>query len=343
MPVPASTLPDLLQRAIAARTRWYEGAHDRAFRLFNGFHEGEPALAVDIYGTTAVLHDYDDEPDRGAARAGEALGVIHAHLPWLRCAVLKTRSGTSLRARRGEILVGAEPDRHVREHGVTYAVELTMNRDASLYLDTRELRRWAIDHLGGKRVLNTFAYTGSLGIAALAGGARQVVQLDLNRRFLDLAQRSAALNGMEPRAQEFLTGDFFPKVAQLKRAGRRFDCVFLDPPFFATSARGTVDLEKNLARLVNKVRPLVDHHGWLVVVNNALYVSGRDFLGTLEALCADGYLAVETIIPVPEDFTGYPTTRAGVPVTDPAPFNHSTKIVVLRVKRKDGGDTPAPA
>ena len=43
---------------------------------------------------------------------------------------------------------------------------------------------------------------------------------------------------------------------------------------------------------------------------------------------------VEEIIPVPDDFTGYPATRVGAFVTDPAPFNHPTKIAVLRVRRK---------
>jgi 23S rRNA (cytosine1962-C5)-methyltransferase len=55
---------------------------------------------------------------------------------------------------------------------------------------------------------------------------------------------------------------------------------------------------------------------------------------TLEGLCADGYLKIVELIPVPEDFTGYSETRVGEPVTDPAPFNHSTKIAVLEVKRK---------
>jgi 23S rRNA (cytosine1962-C5)-methyltransferase len=41
------------------------------------------------------------------------------------------------------------------------------------------------------------------------------------------------------------------------------------------------------------------------------------------------------LVPVLEDFTGYAQTRTGVPITDPAPFNHSTKIAVLEVKRKD--------
>jgi 23S rRNA (cytosine1962-C5)-methyltransferase len=55
---------------------------------------------------------------------------------------------------------------------------------------------------------------------------------------------------------------------------------------------------------------------------------------TLEKLCKDGYLKIKELIPVPEDFTGYPETRVGKRITDPSPFNHSTKIAVLEVKRK---------
>jgi 23S rRNA (cytosine1962-C5)-methyltransferase len=55
---------------------------------------------------------------------------------------------------------------------------------------------------------------------------------------------------------------------------------------------------------------------------------------TLESLCADGYLKIAGLIPVPPDFTGFDMTPAGTPITDPAPFNHSTKIAVLEVKRK---------
>ena len=59
-----------------------------------------------------------------------------------------------------------------------------------------------------------------------------------------------------------------------------------------------------------------------------------EYLRTLEALCTDGYLTIEELVPVPTDCTGYPETRVRAPLVDPAPFNHSTKIAVLRVRRK---------
>jgi 23S rRNA (cytosine1962-C5)-methyltransferase len=234
----------------------------------------------------------------------------------------------------GSIIEGEGPDRKVREHGLWYALDLTMHLDASLYLDTRNLRKWAIDNLRDKTVLNTFAYTGSLGVAALGGGAKRVVQLDLNRNCLNLGKISYTLNGFPILKSDFISSDFFPGVSRLKRGGTLFDCVFLDPPFFASTDKGTVDLAADNKRLINKVRPLVADGGWLVAINNALFVSGQDYLSMLEELCADGYLQIETLIPVPEDFTGYPETRVGEFVTDPAPFNHPTKIAVLRVRRR---------
>jgi 23S rRNA (cytosine1962-C5)-methyltransferase len=211
-----------------------------------------------------------------------------------------------------------------------------MHQDASLYLDTRGLRLWARQSLAGKTILNTFAYTGSLGVAAHAGRAARVVHLDRNRGFLNMAKTSYTLNGFPIHKADFVAGDFFVEVQRLKRAGARFDCVFVDPPFFAAAPRGTVDLVHNSTRLINKVRPLINDGGWLVAVNNALYVSGRDYLAALEALCAGGYLEIAELVPVPADFIGCPGAGAAAPITDPAPFNHATKIAVLKVRRKAG-------
>lgn len=327
-------LTALLDGAIAAREQLFDARHQAAFRLFNGFTEGCPALVVDLYATTAVLHNYADLPAEGAALVEIARQWLHERLPWLQAMVLKIRNGATAQQKQGALIEGTSADRRVREHDVWYAIELLMNRDASLYLDTRNLRRWAIDRLGGKTVLNTFAYTGSLGVAATAGGAACVVHLDLNRAFLNVAKTSYTLNGFPIHKPDFQSGDFWSHVERLKRAGERFDCVFLDPPFFAATEKGVVDLATNQTKLINKVRPLINDGGYLVAINNALFFSGQAYLDTLHALCADGYLAIEELIPAPPDFTGYPQTRVGVPLVDPAPFNHPTKIAVLRVRRK---------
>ncbi len=329
-----SSFVELLEAALNARQELYDSNHETAFRLFNGFYEGLPDLVIDLYGRSLVLHNYARQPQTLQAAVQAARSYLLEKIPWAGAVLLKTRHAGRAELRRGAFLFGNELDPSIREHGVRYALDLRLNQDASFYLDTRNLRGWALDHLREKTVLNTFAYTGSLGVAALCAGARRVVQSDRSRKFLDLAKASYRLNGVSDQKAEFLVGDFFPLTSRLRRSGERFDCVFMDPPFFAAGSKGAVDLAADGERLINKVRPLVCDGGWLVAVNNALFVSGQEYLRSLENLCQDGYLSIEELLPVPEDITGYPHTRAGVPPADPSPFNHPTKIAVLRVRRK---------
>ena len=324
----------LLEAALSARAGLVDERHETAFRLFNGFYEGCPDLVVDVYARTLVIHNYADPAEDGLPMLKASSLFLRSNLPWLRTVVLKTRNADNQQERKGIIIYGEKPDNKVREHGLWYAVDLTMNRDASLYLDTRELRKWGIDNLRDKTVLNTFAYTGSLGVAALGGSAKRVVHLDLNRNFLNLAKTSYTLNGFPVVKSDFICNDFFPAISRLKRNEVLFDCIFLDPPFFSTTEKGNVDLASDSRRLINKVRPLVADGGWLAAVNNALFLSGRDYMSMLEELCNDGYLQLESLIPVPEDFTGFASTRVGGFITDPTPFNHPTKIAILKVRRK---------
>ncbi len=330
----ADRLRTLLDGALAARAALLDARHQGAVRLFSGFFEGAPALVVDCYGSTLVLHNYADPPANGEGAIEAATRFLMERLPWVQAVIVKPRNAPTLPERHGALRRGTQLETRVREHGVWYALDLLAHRDASLYLDTRDLRVWAARRLADMSVLNTFAYTGSLGVAAMAGGARRVVQTDLKREYLNLAKTSYTLNGFPIVRGDFQVGDFWTRIGHLKRAGERFDCVFVDPPFFAATGKGTVDLVAQSHRVINKVRPLINDGGYLVAINNALFVSGAAYMQTLEALCADGYLAIEEMIPVPPDCTGYPETRVRPPLVDPTPFNHSTKIAVLRVRRK---------
>lgn len=321
-------------RAFQARAGLVDPRHETAFRLFNGFLEGDPDLVLEIYGKTLLVYNYAGIPGEADPKPRAAIQIAMAEFPWIHAVVLKTRSSESVNERHGTLLIGNHADQKIQEHGVWYALDLLMSRDASFYLDTRNLRSWALKTLGGKSVLNTFAYTGSLGVAALAGGASQVVQMDLKARFLDLAKTSYILNGFTISQHDFIAGDFWTVVNRLKRQAALFDCVFIDPPFFSSTSRGQVDLVNQGHRVINKVRPLIKDGGWLVSINNALFLSGAGYLNMLEWLCADGYLSIDELIPAPEDVIGFTHTIKATPPVDPSPFNHSTKIAILRVRRK---------
>ncbi len=328
------SLLELLDKALASRATLLEARHESAFRLFNGFYEGDPNLVVDLYARTILFHNYDDVIERTASLIQEAQEFYRNRLPWLTAGIVKTRSAKTIEERRGKILFGSDSDRKIKENNIWYSIDLTLNQDASFYLDTRNLRKWLSENTKGKTVLNAFAYTGSLGVAAMAGGASRVVQLDRDRKYLNVAKTSYTLNGFPINKGDFLASDFFTQVAKFKRSGEYFDYILIDPPFFSTSPKGTVDQIHESARLINKVRPLINNGGLLIAINNALYVSGKEYMQTLESLCEDGYLKIKELIPVPEDFIGDPAARIGQPITDPAPFNHSTKIAVMEIRRK---------
>jgi 23S rRNA (cytosine1962-C5)-methyltransferase len=311
--------------------------HHGALRLFNGHTEGDSSMVVEVYGRTVLLHDRSEGNDSDLANAQAMLTVITTKFPWIRAGVWKVRRESATDARNGRVILGEleDVDTKVREGGVWYAVDLMLHRDASLYLDTRALRTWLREHSESKRVLNTFAYTGSLGVAARAGHADTVVQTDRSKEFLALVQRSYALNGLTYRRRDHIAGDFFAITSRLRGEKALFDTVLVDPPFFSTSREGTVDMETSALRLLDKVRPLIADGGALVAVNNALWVSGSAWMATLERICNDGYATVEQTMEVPQDCLGMSRTDVIAWPSDPSPWNHPTKIAVLRMRRKD--------
>ena len=75
----------------------------------------------------------------------------------------------------------------------TISVNLSDYLDTGLFLDHRPLRAWLEKNARGWRVLNTFAYTGSLSVAAGLGGASHATTLDLSGATLRWARENQAL------------------------------------------------------------------------------------------------------------------------------------------------------
>jgi 23S rRNA (cytosine1962-C5)-methyltransferase len=323
-----------LDKAFLARQSLIDPDYQSALRLFAGFYEGEPGLLADIFASTLLLTAYCDSTSDALVLLDAAQRFYQERIPLLSCVIQKQRLAKDTGLKRGKISFGCEPAASIRENGIRYALELTISQDASFYMDTRALRVWLKENSHGLKVLNTFAYTGSLGVAALAGGAARVIQVDRNAKILGLARRSAMLNRLDLGRMKLRAEDVFSEIGKYKKEGLFFDLALLDPPFFSVTEKGKVDMISESARLINKLRPLIKDGGRLVAINNALFLSGQEYMQSLEALCHDGYLEIEQMIPVPDDITGFSETIVSKPPVAPAPFNHPTKIVIMRVKRK---------
>lgn len=307
---------------------------DGALRLFAGHAEGHPGLVVDWFARTAVVFDHAKEP---RSDVDDVVATIVRELPDTRAVVWKRRHARETDARRGVVPFGDAKAvaKRVVEDGVSYALDVFGFRDGSFYVDTRALRAFVRERAPGRRVLNLFAHTGSLGVAAKAAGAAEVVHVDRDRDGLNLAKTSYAMNRQPVERRDFVQQDVFPFLAGARREGRLFDLVLLDPPFFSTTSKGRVDLEQGLGALADKVRPLVADGGHLVMVVNGLFVSGAEVEAELERITASGYATVAARLPIPDDVLGLSTASSSPWPTDPAPYVHPTKIAVLELRRKD--------
>ncbi|HMV69355.1 MAG TPA: class I SAM-dependent rRNA methyltransferase, partial [Myxococcota bacterium] len=182
----------------------------------------------------------------------------------------------------------------VTEAGVRLATRPWDAPDTGVYPDMRDVRRWLAPSWPGRRVLNTFAFTGAFSVAAARGGAEQVLSVDLARPALDRLQANLRLNGIDPERHPVEAEDTFKVLDRLRRQGHRFDTVIVDPPSFSRSAAGVWSARQDLPRLVSAAAHVVAPGGWLVVASNLGQVAPREMRGQLATgLQKAGRAAVE--------------------------------------------------
>jgi 23S rRNA (cytosine1962-C5)-methyltransferase len=125
------------------------------------------------------------------------------------------------------------PELIAYEDGLSYIIRPGEGLSVGLFPDMREgrgrVRAWA----NGARVLNTFAYTCGFGVAALAGGAARVLNLDLSKGVLAWGQENYRANGFAANPHDFVYGDVFDWLGRLARRREQFELVILDPPGFS--------------------------------------------------------------------------------------------------------------
>ena len=205
-------------------------------RLIHGESDGLPGLVVDRYGDTLVAQFTSCGTERWKSVLSQALldqtGLRH----------LYERSDASVRQLEGlsEVsgwLVGEGPTaRVIREHGWQLGLDIAQGHKTGFYLDQRDNRQRFFQWSQQRRfasVLNCFCYTGGFTVAALAGGAEQVLSIDSSAPALAQALANVRLNGIDEARAPMLDADVNASLRQFLQQGQRFDAIVLDPPKFA--------------------------------------------------------------------------------------------------------------
>ena len=293
----------LLAAAIDARAELLTRLHAEqtdAYRLFHGSVEGVPGLTVDRYGDLVLVQSFHQplEPDDLAA-----IKVFYGEaFPGL-ALIYNDRSEANSRIRNPltpQQLVVAQMPRVATELGVSYRIQARHEgHDPWLFLDLRAGRRRVMAEAKDKSLLNLFAYTCGVGIAAAKVGARFVVNVDFAESSLKIGKENARLNEL-PIRPRFVHSDVFAALRQFSGLGQpewvrgkrlppfpklepqQFDMVFLDPPRYAKSPFGVVDLVNDYPALFKPALLSTAEGGTLICCNNVAEVERDAWLDQLQ-------------------------------------------------------------
>ena len=252
-----------VQKAVERRQGYQEKFSTDGLRLLFGEGDGMPGIIADGFGDNAVVSCFSAglKPFVPViAKALQAKGYRFVYEKSVGEVCLKegmaefqgwlTEPGTlPMSFTEGKAKFQARPDQ---------------GQKTGFYLDFREARRRVAELSVGKTFLDAFCYSGAASIQAALGGATEVLAMDSSQSALDEGAQAAKLNGVEGKIR-FEKGDSFKVIKELKKGGRMFDGILLDPPPLAKSAHDLPEARNALKRMLGHSFDLLNPGGFLVV------------------------------------------------------------------------------
>jgi 23S rRNA (cytosine1962-C5)-methyltransferase len=301
-PLDGAWLRGAVATAVAERTALFSGAETTGYRLVNGENDGLPGLVVDRYGGTLVAKAYAGSWLPWACEVAAALEeACSASFAVERVVLLLSRELSKMpKAERlglthGDVLLGAPLARggevEFVENGISFGCDPVNGQKTGFFLDQRDNRARVATLVAaqpGCRVLNVFSYTGGFSLYAADGGAREVTSVDLSRAAIDAVDANFARNAQRrPRIgaarHEGLAGDAFELMEGLRRDGRQFELVIVDPPAFAQRERHVEAALVAYAKLARAAVQLTAPGGTVLLASCSSRVSADEFHATVEA------------------------------------------------------------
>ena len=228
-------------RRIAAALRLRErlAIRSNGVRLVHGEADGLPGLIVDRYADLLVAQFLSSGTEKWKSVIADAL------LSATGLSRLYERSESGVRQLEGLVQQAGwlrgdgATEVELEESSWRLKLDVAEGHKTGYYLDQRDNRadfaRW-VRQLGCRRVLNCYSYTGGFSVAALAGGADEVLSVDSSGPALVRASEHVLLNGFQAAHHQALDADVNAVLRQFLKDGRSFDAIVLDPPKFAPSA-----------------------------------------------------------------------------------------------------------
>lgn len=211
-----------------------ESEHTNAYRLSFGEGDGLPGMVIDWYNGTAVIQAHSTGMYRERENFAAALKQVYGD----KLKAVYDKSGEALRkadeevaAHEGGYLYGKPETDLIKENNHQFKVNWETGQKTGFFIDQRDNRELLGKYAKGKKVLNTFCYSGGFSVYALHNDAALVHSVDSSAKAIDWTNENVALNKNADRHQAYVADVF----DFMKNADADYDIIVLDPPAFAKS------------------------------------------------------------------------------------------------------------
>jgi 23S rRNA (cytosine1962-C5)-methyltransferase len=203
--------------------------NNNIFRICHGEGDHLPGLIIDFYNGVAVIQCHSIGMFRSIDFISKALQeALGSNLK-----AVYSKSSDTLPERiesKDKYLFGnCETPHLATENGVQYQIDWVKGQKTGFFIDQRDNRNLLGKYSFGKKILNTFCYSGGFSLQALNQNASLVHSLDSSKKAIELTDANVSINKFKGQHAS-IVADAMEYMKELKED---YDIIVLDPPAFA--------------------------------------------------------------------------------------------------------------
>jgi 23S rRNA (cytosine1962-C5)-methyltransferase len=261
------------------------------YRLVHGEGDRLSGLIIDYYNGTAVIQTHHI----GMFKQGKDIALALQKVFGDKLQAVYDKSTETLPKNSGvenRLLYGVPQTNLVNEYGCKYEIDWEKGQKTGFFVDQRENRNLLARYSKGKKVLNTFCYSGGFSVAALKAGASEVHSVDISSKAIELTERNVALNPGFSGKHLSVVADV---VKYIREIANDFDIIVLDPPAFAKNIKARHNAVQAYKRLNAEALKRIKPGGILFTFSCSQVVDKSLFANTLTAAALDAGRSVRIL------------------------------------------------
>lgn len=250
------------------------------YRLVHGEGDLLPGLIIDFYNGTAVIQAHQLGIHTHVAQIAEAIKAVYGDAV---TGVYDKSAETmpkNMESVANEWVWGTPKTDLVQEFGATNKIDWEKGQKTGFFIDQRENRKLLASYSKGKKVLNTFCYSGGFSVLALKEGAREVHSVDISSKAIELTEENISLNSGLEGVHESKVADV---VKYIREIGDDYDLIVLDPPAFAKNLKARHNAVQAYKRLNAEAFKKIKSGGILFTFSCSQVVDKLLFRNTITA------------------------------------------------------------